>query len=451
MISDAFIDKFQSIDTPFYYYDLGLLRRTLAACKAASAPFGFHVHYAMKANFNPKVLATVQSYGFGADCVSGNEIKAAISQGFSKDKIVFAGVGKSDKEINHALDADIFCFNAESVQELYIINGLAGAKNKIANIAIRINPNIDAHTHHFITTGLEENKFGINTWQLPDVAAALHQCRHLQFFGIHFHIGSQITDLDVYKDLCGKVNELQDWFADQGFTVKILNVGGGLGVDYHQPNVNAIVDFDGYFKVFNDFLKLAPGQEVHFELGRALVGQCASLISRVLYVKNGLKKNFLVLDAGMTELIRPMLYQAYHTIENLSRVSEIRDQRSEIGDGRTEVGEPEFKSGYPGDYDDLKQAAGNWQFITNTPKQVTDNTQPATDHLPLTAHHSPLTLHRYDVVGPVCESTDCFREDVELPESFRGDLVAIRTTGAYGEVMASGYNLRDRVGSVYSD
>ena len=410
------ISRFQQLETPFYYYDLGVLRDTLAACRAASSKYRFHVHYAMKANFNPKVLDAIQSFGFGADCVSGNEVKAAIEHGFGKEQIVFAGVGKSDKEINLALDANIFCFNAESVQELFIINELAKAKNKTANIAIRINPNVDAHTHHFITTGLEENKFGINTWQLPDVVEALRACPNLQFLGIHFHIGSQITDLEVYKNLCTRVNEIQDWFTDKGFEVKILNTGGGLGVDYHNPDTNAIDDFESYFKVFADFLNVRPGQEVHFELGRALVAQCAALISRVLYVKNGLKKNFLVLDAGMTELIRPMLYQAYHQIENLSQsespeVGKSQSQKSEVGSQLSEAADREYE----------------------------------------TIHYSPLTTHHYDVVGPICESTDCFRKDVELPQSYRGDLIAIRTAGAYGEVMASGYNLRDRVGSVYSE
>lgn len=395
MFNSDTINKFQHLETPFYYYNLDVLRQTLDACTNAAAKYGFHVHYAMKANFNPKVLDMIQSYGIGADCVSGNEVKAAVEHGFNKGKIVFAGVGKSDKEINLALDADIFCFNVESVQELLIINDLAKAKNKTANVAIRINPNVDAHTHHFITTGLDENKFGINIWQLPDVVAALRKCPNLHFLGIHFHIGSQITDMEVYKSLCTRINEMQDWFENHGFPVKVLNTGGGLGVDYYNPDTNSISDFESYFKVFKDFLNVKPGQEVHFELGRALVAQSASLISRVLYVKNGLKKNFLILDAGMTELIRPMLYQAYHAIENVSRGSGSMDQ---------------------------------------------------------TTNHEPqVTNLKYDVVGPICESTDCFRKDVDLPESFRGDLIAIRTAGAYAEVMSSGYNLRDRAQAVYSE
>ena len=396
MFNNDTLARFKQLETPFYYYDLDVLRDTLKACAAASSKHGFHVHYAMKANFNPKVLQAIQAAGFGADCVSGNEVKAAVEYGFDKEKIVFAGVGKSDKEINLALDQDIFCFNVESIPELEIINELAAAKNKIAGVAIRINPNVDAHTHHFITTGLDENKFGINTWQLDEVVTTLRSCANLRFLGIHFHIGSQITDLEVYKNLCIRINEIQDWFEEHGLEIKILNTGGGLGVDYYNPDGYPISDFEGYFKVFSTYLNVKPGQEVHFELGRALVAQCASLISRVLYVKNGIKKNFLVLDAGMTELMRPMLYQAYHQIENLSR--------GEVS-GSPEVGKAE-------------------------------------------SNGSGL---KYDIVGPICESTDCFRKDVEFPQSYRGDIIAIRTAGAYGEVMASGYNLRDIVGSVYSE
>jgi diaminopimelate decarboxylase len=400
MFNNNTIQRFNDTETPFYYYDMGVLRNTLDACRDASSKYGFHVHYAMKANFNPKVVDMIQSFGFGADCVSGNEVKAAVEHGFNKSKVVFAGVGKSDKEINLALDADIFCFNVESVQELEIINDLAKAKNKVAGIAIRINPNVDAHTHHFITTGLDENKFGINTWQLNDVAETLRKCTNLKFLGIHFHIGSQITDMEVYRNLCTRINEMQDWFETHGFAIKILNTGGGLGVDYYNPDTNSIADFESYFKVFSKFLNVKPGQEVHFELGRAMVAQSASLISRVLYVKNGQKKNFLILDAGMTELMRPMLYQAYHAIENLSQNSKFKIQKPE-----------------------------NASQISDLTSQVL----------------------KYDVVGPICESTDCFRKDVDLPQSYRGDLIAIRTAGAYGEVMASNYNLRDHVQSIYSE
>lgn len=383
MFSRDTVARFQNLETPFYYYDLNVLDQTLMSCKAASEKFAFHVHYALKANFNEQVLKAIEKVGFGADCVSGNEVKRAIEIGFDPGKVVFAGVGKSDREINEALNNNIYCFNVESVQELGVINELALKQNKKARVAIRINPNVDAHTHQYITTGLEENKFGVNQWELPACVEELKRCSNLELIGIHFHVGSQIMNLDVFKSLCLKVNELNIWFLERGFDLKVLNVGGGLGVDYHHPDENAVNDFMSFFEIYDKFLERRPAQEIHFELGRALVAQCGSLISRILYVKNGLKKNFLVLDAGMTELMRPALYQAYHKIENITA-------------------------------------------------------------------DSANSIVSYDVVGPICESTDCFGKEVELPESERGDIIAIRTAGAYGEVMASGYNLRERVKSVYS-
>lgn len=386
MFADKDISKFNNIETPFYYYDTDLLQKTLHTCADAAAPYHFHIHYALKANFNSVLLNKIKEIGFGADCVSAGEVRRAVEVGFDHKKIVFAGVGKSDKEINEALDLDIFCFNVESIQELEVLNELAGKKGKTAQVAIRINPNVDAHTHHNITTGLDENKFGINSWDLPECAETLKASPNLKFIGIHFHIGSQITNLDVYKNLCVRVNEFAAWFEDKGFNLKVLNVGGGLGIDYYNPD-HQIPDFEAYFKIFNEFLTVKPGQEVHFELGRALVGQSASLITRALYIKKGKKKNFVVLDAGMTELMRPALYQAYHKIDNLSQISDLKSQISV----------------------------------------------------------------KYDIVGPICESTDCFGKEVEQPESFRGDIFAIRSAGAYGEVMASKYNLRDAIRSVYSN
>jgi diaminopimelate decarboxylase len=392
MFNAQLVDSFKDKETPFYYYDLKLLKDTLTACKEASSSHQFHIHFALKANFNDRVLQVIKDAGFGADCVSGGEVKKAIETGFNAKKVVFAGVGKSDREINYALDNDIFCFNVESIQELEVINELAAKKGKKAAVAIRVNPNVDAHTHHYITTGLDENKFGINAWELSDVSETLKKCNHLEFLGIHFHVGSQITDMNVFKSLCVKVNEVQSWFEERGMPVKVLNVGGGLGVDYHQPDENAIADFNSYFQIFKDFLEIKSYQEVHFELGRALVAQCSSLITSVLYVKHGIKKNFAIVDAGMTELMRPALYQAYHKIENISQQldnSEIKNQESKIVN--------------------------------------------------------------YDVVGPICESSDCFGKEVALPETQRGDLIALRTAGAYGEVMASAYNLRPDIRHVYTE
>jgi diaminopimelate decarboxylase len=383
MFTKETINIFNTTPTPFYYYDLAVLKQTLEQLKKESDKYGFIVHYALKANTNSEILNLIKDFHIGADCVSGNEIKRAIETKFSPDDIVFAGVGKSDAEINYALDHDIFCFNCESTQELEVLNELAAAKNKTAKIALRINPNVNANTHKYITTGLEENKFGINIWELDTVISLLKNLKNIKLIGLHFHIGSQITDLSSFKNLCVRVNELQTWFANHQITFESINVGGGLGVDYHHPDDKAIPDFAAYFKLFNEFLELRPNQKVHFEIGRAIVGQCGSLISKVLYIKKGINKHFAILDAGMTELIRPMLYQAYHKIENISR-----------GDA---------------------------------------------------------AVQKYDVVGPICESTDCFAKEVDLPETFRGDLIALRTAGAYGEVMCSAYNLRDRVKAVYSE
>ncbi len=384
MINTGIAAKFAEKETPFYYYDLHVLNKTLEAAHAASHKRGFHVHYALKANFNDELLKAIQAVGFGADCVSGNEVKKAIECGFDSKKVTFAGVGKSDKEINYALDQNIFAFNVESIQELEVINELASKKGVKANVALRINPNVDAHTHHYITTGLDENKFGVPNADLEKCAAVLKKCESIELVGLHFHVGSQITDMTVFKSLCVKVNAWKNWFEERGTQIRVLNVGGGLGIDYKNPDGNTIPDFEAYFDIFDRFLERTAQQEVHFELGRALVAQCGSLVSRVLYVKNGVKKNFLVLDAGMTELMRPALYQAYHKIENISAVDTVESIN-------------------------------------------------------------------YDVVGPICESSDSFGKEVPLPVSKRGDLIAIRSAGAYGEVMASRYNLREEIRFVYSN
>ena len=373
------ISYFGEKQTPFYYYDLDLLNQNLSALKAAADNRGFEVHYAVKANANLEVLKTILKNGLGADCVSGKEVECVTQIGFSNKVIVFAGVGKTDKEINYALGQDIFCFNVESTAELQVINDLAYAKNKMARVALRLNPNVNANTHAYITTGLEENKFGINFWELEDVLELLKSTSNIELKGIHFHIGSQITDLSSFKNLCNKVNEIQQWFYDHNVVVEHVNVGGGLGIDYTQPDENPIPDYESYFGLFEEFLELQPNQKVHFELGRSIVAQMGSLISRVTYIKKGLKTNFAILDAGMTELIRPALYQSYHKIENISK-----------------------------------------------------------------DHRDDVLREKYDVVGPICESSDSFGKAVILPKTERGDLIAIRSAGAYAEVMASNYNLREK-------
>ncbi|MDR1408511.1 MAG: diaminopimelate decarboxylase [Tannerella sp.] len=383
MMTENFpVETLKGFPTPFYYYDLDLLNRTLDTLQRELDRYGYHQHYAVKANANPRILAEIARRGMGADCVSGGEIRAALDAGFAPGRIVFAGVGKADWEINLGLERDIACFNVESLAELHVLDALAAAKGKTASAALRINPDVDAHTHEKITTGRRENKFGINTSLLPGVLDALGAMRHVRFTGIHFHIGSQITDLYVFGDLCIRANALQDEIEARGLTVENLNFGGGLGIDYQQPDEHPVPDFENYFATFHQLVRQRPGQQVHFELGRAVVAQCGALISKALYMKEGESRKFAVLDAGFTDLIRPAMYGAYHHIENLT------------SDGDTQT---------------------------------------------------------YDVVGPICESSDVFGQDVRLTEVRRHDLLALRSAGAYGEIMASQYNCRPLPKAFFSD
>lgn len=377
------INKFREIETPFYYYNADLLRETLQTIRTEAGKYNkFCVHYAIKANANPKILGIIRESGLGVDCVSGGEIEAAIKAGFPASKIVFAGVGKTDKEINLALDHDIFCFNVESIPELEVINELASAKSKIARIAFRINPDVGAHTHANITTGLAENKFGISMQDMDKVIDCALGMNHVKFVGLHFHIGSQILDMGDFIALCNRVNELQEKLYARQIIVEHINVGGGLGIDYAHPNRQPIPNFAEYFATYHKHLRLRPQQTLHFELGRAVVGQCGSLITRVTYVKQGTNKQFAIVDAGMTDLIRPALYQAYHKIENIS---------------------------------------------------------------------SEEPVEAYDVVGPICESSDVFGKAIDLNKVHRGDFLALRSAGAYGEIMASQYNCRQLPKAYTSD
>lgn len=367
-------ERFESLDTPFYYYDFKLLEKTIDELdKQLARNPSFVVHYAVKANFNPEVLHFIAGRGLGADCVSGGEIRAALEAGFSPDMIVYAGVGKSDREIELALDRGIARFNVESAAEMSVINEIAGRKGLVAPISIRVNPDIGAHTHSNITTGLAENKFGINYEQLPDVIRLAMDMDNVSFKGLHFHIGSQILDMQDFVALCNRINMLSEALDNSGVKMEDINVGGGLGIDYEHPNHLDIADFSSYFEVFRKHLHLKRGQKVHFELGRSIVAPCGSLIARVLYVKEGTTRRFAIIDGSMTELIRPALYHAYHRVENISS-----DEQEET----------------------------------------------------------------YDVVGPVCESSDVFARAVSLNRCHRGDFIAVRSAGAYGESMASGYNCR---------
>ncbi|MBV6643570.1 MAG: diaminopimelate decarboxylase [Cyclobacteriaceae bacterium] len=375
------VPQFEERETPFYFYDMTVLEETLSSLKTANS-YGYQVHYALKANNNTPILDRIRHYGLGVDCVSGNEILIALKHGFPADHIVLAGVGKTDKEIKLAIENEIFSINVESIQELVVINEIAGQLGKKANISIRINPEMEAGTHHYITTGTRENKFGISSEELLKNLDMIKGLSSISFVGLHYHIGSQVTDLNRFIGLTEKVNHLQEELKAAGVTLDHLNVGGGLGIDYKEPAKNPVPDFASYFKVFKENLKVSNGQQVHFELGRSLVGQCASIISRVVFVKESEHINFAILDAGMSDLMRPSLYQAYHKVVNLSSKSE---------------------------------------------KEET-----------------------YDVVGPICETSDFFQRNYQLPTTKRGDLMAIMSAGAYGETMKNNYNARDFAGVVYS-
>ena len=375
-------------ETPFWYYDMDLLRATVDKAAELARRYGIGLHYAVKANVEPRIVQYISSRGFGADCVSGNEVLFAAANGFRPDIIVFAGVGKSDREINAALDLGIEAFNCESVMEMNVIDSLAAAKGVKANVSVRINPNIDAHTHRYVTTGLYENKFGISRHEFDTVIDLLKNARNLNFIGLHFHIGSQITDVrDVYSLECRRAAEIVDYFESRGLKVGSIDLGGGLGVDYDDPDGNPVPDFETWFSTVDSCLRRRPDQKVSLEPGRSLVAQCGTLVTRVLFVKNGETKAFLIMDAGMNDLIRPALYGAYHKIENLTAAFEGRE------DG----------------------------------------------------------IQQYDVVGPVCESSDVWGSGRDLPFSVRGDLMALRSAGAYGSVMSSRYNLRDIAPAVFSD
>ena len=381
--------SFRRVATPFYYYDIDLFQRTADKVAKLSKDYGIHVHYSLKANSDMRLNDILSSRGIGADCVSGDEIDFAVSCGYDPKKIFFAGVAKSDKEICQAFQVGIGAFVVESLEEIEIVSDIARRLGRKAPMSLRINPNIDPHTHHYITTGLYEDKFGISDRSFDEAVAMVKDNPYIDFFGLQFHIGSQIMEVaDVIKFECEKVNDIVRLFEETGLVVKNIDLGGGLGIDYDDPDGNPIPDFELWFKTIADNLECRPDQEVHIEPGRSLVAQSGSLITEVLYVKKGENKRFLMVDAGMNDLIRPALYGAYHKIENVTAHYEDNDTRQ---------------------------------------------------------------IRVYDVVGPVCESSDCFGKERSLAKSWRGDRIAIRSTGAYGQVMASRYNMRPFAPSVYSD
>lgn len=383
MLSRQLADRLQNYETPFYLYDIDLLRQTLDSVTAMASRYGFKLHYAIKANYDPRILQTIKEYGVGIDCASGNEVRCAIESGFAPEGIVYAGVGKKDKEIEYAISQGIFSINCESLEELEQIDRIAAKLGKIQDIALRINPDIDPKTNSCIDTGQADSKFGISYEEVMDNAAMIQAYKNVKIKGMHLHIGSQIRELHVFEYLCDKVNAIVLKLTSLGFAFDFVDVGGGLGINYDVPENEPIPNFASVFAIIGQHLK-AEGREVHFEFGRAIVAQCGELITKVLYRKDtATGRKLVIVDASMTELIRPALYGAYHNIENISSTEEKRE--------------------------------------------------------------------RYSIVGTACESTDVFDKNVNLPLTKRGDLLTIKSAGAYGMSMASRYNQHDLPGAVYSD
>lgn len=383
MFSRELLRSFKNIQTPFYYYDLDLLRNTLKTLSKELDTKSFKVHYAIKANANNIILEIIKNHGLGIDAVSGNEIKKSLEIGYSNKDIVFAGVGKTDVDINYAINNEIACFNCESLEELEVINTLSLKLNKTSNVSLRLNPNIVSDTHKKITTGTEKNKFGIDINDLHNVLIKMNDLSNLKLSGIHFHLGSQIGNINVFKKLSQIANKTNKRIYEYGILLNHINVGGGLSIDYLNPQKNPLSNFKDYFNIYKENIKLMKNQKLYFELGRSLVGQSGFLISKVLFTKKSYKRNYIILDAGMSELMRPSLYNSYHKILNI------------------------------------------------TSREMTNK--------------------KYDVVGPLCESSDVFIKNLKLPTSKRGDLFCIYSSGAYGETMSSNYNLRNNIKSYFSD
>jgi len=459
--------RVEELATPFWYYDMDVFRKTVKLAASLSERYGIGAHYALKANVEPRLVSYIASKGFGADCVSGNEVKYAVESGFARSSIVFAGVGKSDKEISDALDLGIGCFNVESLMEMQVIDALAASKGVRANVSLRINPNIDAHTHRYVTTGLYENKFGISRHEFEAAIDILKGSKALDFKGLHFHIGSQITDVEpVYSLECERAAEIVEWFEAHGMEVGSIDLGGGLGVDYDEPDENPVPDFEKWFSIIDRKLRRRPEQSVSIEPGRSMVAQCGSLITRVLFVKSGETKTFLIMDAGMNDLIRPALYGAYHKIENLSAYYVSKSSSDDrpgpgICDGGIDSGARSVRAWdrVPMKNNISKSSSDDRPGPGICESKYVEDVKAARsvrvwDRVPMKNNDIVNCSQRerlYDIVGPVCESSDVWGEGRELPYSKRGDILAIRSTGAYGSVMSSRYNLRDLAPAVFSD
>lgn len=369
------------VPTPFHAYSASYLRERIDALHDALEGLDFQVCYAVKANSNIAILQLMADAGVGADIVSSGEMRRSLRAGISAKRIVFSGVGKSAEEINEALDAGIERFNVESEDELHLLQRLTAERDVIAHASVRVNPDVDAQTHAKISTGKSENKFGVSIEEARRWFAASSLLTHVCLDGLHMHIGSQMLSVAPVRAAMQRVAALWRELAEAGHGIACIDVGGGLGVCYREGH-DQPVSVEDYARAIREELAGFDGR-ILLEPGRWLVAEAGVLLTRVLRVKHGQSRYFLVVDAAMTELIRPTLYDAWHEI------------------------------------------------------------------VPVTNEARP--LRAYDVVGPVCETSDTFARDRELPQCVAGDLLMIKATGAYGAAMASGFNSRPLAAEVLLD
>ena len=369
-----------AVGTPFYLYSTATLTRHYQLFDDALSGMEHMVCYAMKAASNQAILKTLADLGAGMDVVSGGEYARAKAAGVPGDRIVFSGVGKTRSEIRAALEGGIRQFNVESEPELLVISEIASGLGKIAPITIRVNPDVDAKTHAKISTGKSENKFGIPISKARAVYAEAAALPGIDVIGIDVHIGSQLTELEPYELAYRKVAELTEQLRADGHNIRRLDLGGGLGIPYTRSNEAPPLPSD-----YGALIKRTVGHlgcEIEIEPGRLIAGNAGILVSRVIYVKQGEGRQFLILDGAMNDLIRPAMYDAHHDI------------------------------------------------------------------IPVVEPEAGVEQQAYDIVGPVCESGDTFAKNRMMPPLAAGDLVAFRSAGAYGAVMASEYNTRPLVPEV---
>ena len=361
--------------TPLYVYSRGVIEENFRRFDAAFAPVPHLVCYATKANSALALLRLIAELSAGADVVSGWELRAALESGISADRVVFSGVGKTDVEIAAGVEAGILAINAESEREIEKIDAVARRLGAVARVALRVNPDIDARSHPYISTGLRKNKFGVDIRRAGEIFARARSLPGVRMTGVQAHIGSQIVDAKPLAETAGELAALARRLGEDGFDIETVDVGGGLGIgDW------TLSPEDHAAAVLPRLAGLPGAVRILVEPGRAIVGPAGTLVARVLYVKEESGRTFVVVDAGMNDLLRPALYQATHPIESVG------------------------------------------------------------------GKDSPMITA--DVVGPVCETADCFQRDARLPRPEEGDLVAIRDAGAYGAAMASNYNFRSRPAEV---